>query len=213
MILPSFGPQIAVATKGDEMDVDGDEVEMHIKANNRTAFRFNQRTRIGIDTNVNIDLKINCESKKIGEKDFEIEINGDKDLKMNMTCTEEESECGLEKGNTVRTRNRYRYRYQEGFCIAIECNGSCRAKLRIEATDENKGGTWAYYDEENSEWIPVETNENDGYLEAETDHFSIWTVIIPEPDYTTILIISIGIGIGVLIAVISLITIKKKREK
>ena len=43
-------------------------------------------------------------------------------------------------------------------------------------------GTWAYYDETSEEWVSVPTSIEDGYLVAETDHFSYWTVLIPESD-------------------------------
>ncbi|MFX0156229.1 MAG: hypothetical protein ACFE9Q_17035, partial [Candidatus Hodarchaeota archaeon] len=75
-----------------------------------------------------------------------------------------------------------------------------RARLRIKTTNENRYGKWAYYDMNNKEWRTVPTHVEDGYLTAETDHFSTWTVLIPVAslNYNTIIIIgSIGI-IGVI---------------
>ena len=66
------------------------------------------------------------------------------------------------------------------------------------------------YDKDDEEWVPVETTVEDGYLEAETDEFSTWTILIPDTIYTIILI-GIGIGVAVLIAIV-VVVIKKKRK-
>ena len=67
----------------------------------------------------------------------------------------------------MQTRNQKRYRYQEGFVVEIETDEDCDAELKLEETKENKKGTWAYYDEDDEEWVPVETKEKDGCLPGE----------------------------------------------
>jgi len=89
-----------------------------------------------------------------------------------------------------------------------DCDGEkcfTQAKLKIKATIENREGKWAYYDESNKEWETVPTRIEDGYLTAETDHFSTWTVLIPTVASNTILIIggtAIFAFIGVLIGTV-----------
>jgi hypothetical protein len=147
---------------------------------------------------------------KIGVKDFAIEVTTDEDLKMNMTCTEEQLELGLLNGNTYQIRNRNRYQYNEGFCIRIQTNATnqIQAKLMIQATNQNQVGTWAYYNEATAEWVSVPTTVENGYLGANVDHFSYWTILIP--DYTLAIIIGVGVGAGALIAVLAIYYWKKR---
>ena len=90
-----------------------------------------------------------------------------------------------------------------------------RARLRLRKTNENRYGKWAYYEEDSEEWVTVPTRIEDGYLSAETDHFSTWTVLIPttlNPTNTTLIIgssISIAV-IGVIIG-ISFMTFRKRK--
>ncbi|MEJ2295907.1 MAG: hypothetical protein P8Y23_14215, partial [Candidatus Lokiarchaeota archaeon] len=110
-----------------------------------------------------------------------------------MTCKEEQKELGLLKGNTYQIRNRNRYQYQEGFVCNIECNGTfTRAQLRIRATNENRVGSWAYYNETTNEWVTVPTTVEGDYLTAEVTHFSYWTILLP--DSTLVIVISVLTG-------------------
>ena len=71
-------------------------------------------------------------------------------------------------------------------------------------------GEWAYYDEATEEWVSVPTTEKDGYLTAESSHFSTWTILLP--DYTLLIVgFSIGGGVAVLI-IIGLVFYIKKRK-
>jgi len=192
--------------------VNGDTIQTQVQANQRTAFTFRSRTRIRFNSTVDIDVNINCDALRIGVKDFEIEIEGDQILQMNMTCTEEQAELGLLKGNTYQLRNRNRYQYQEGFCLLVQCNNSnqIQAKLKIQATNENSLCSWAYYDETSEDWVTVPTTLEDGYLIAETDHFSYWTVLLPETESNLLMYIGIISVIGI-IAMISVIYFKKRK--
>ncbi len=190
---------------------DGDHVQEQIRANERVRFRFRERTKITVECNERVNCTIDCEAKKIGDKDFKIEIESDDPLNLTMKCREERHTLGLRNGNTFEVRNRNRYRYQEGFVVDIDSSeDDIEAKLRIEETDENRGGSWAYYDKKNEEWVTVETTTKNGYLECETDHFSTWTVLVPEIDYTLLLIIGAGIGVAVLVGV-AILLIKRRK--
>jgi hypothetical protein len=117
----------------------------------------------------------------------------------------------LLKGNRYTIRNRHRYLYQEGFCVSLQCNNSddVQAKLKIEANNQNRFGTWAYYDESSEEWVSVSTTIEDGFLVAETDHFSFWTILIPESDNNFAFYIGL-IGVVGIIAVISVIYLRRR---
>ncbi|MHA2325160.1 MAG: hypothetical protein ACXACB_07160, partial [Promethearchaeota archaeon] len=186
----------ALAVEEPTIPVISNTHQHRVQANNSIMFCFQNRTRIRFNSTVNIDVNINCDAFKIGIKDFELEIDHHHDLQMNMTCTEEQSELGLLKGNRYKIRNQNRVQYQEGFCISIECNCSCemQAKLKIKATNQNRAGMWAYYDENSDSWVAVHTELENGYLVSETDHFSYWTVLIPDSDEN----IPIYVGIGIL---------------
>lgn len=159
-----------------------------------------------------IEGTIQYQYTKIMNKEFSVEITeASGDLNMNMTCTEEQEELGLLKGQRVTARNRNRFQYQEGFVVNITCNSTqIQARLRIRANQQNRDGTWAYYNGETEEWVPVQSSIQDGYLVADTDHFSVWSVIIPEVDYTLWIILG---GVTAAIAVLgTLIYLMKKRK-
>jgi len=211
MFFTLFNVNNVLAVEDSSIPVDGDTIQTQIQANNRTMFTFRSRTRLRFTSTVDIDVNINCDALRIGVKDFEIEIAGEQNLQMNMTCTEEQAELGLLNGNTYQIRNRNRYRYQEGFCLLIECNSSqIQAKLKIQATNENRLSSWAYYDEASEEWVAVPTTIEDGYLVAETDHFSYWTVLLPETENNLMIYIGILSVIGIL-AIVSVIFLKKRK--
>ena len=195
---------LATAAEPPSIEIAGDSIQTQLQMNNETTYRFRQRTQLTINSSVRLQLRINCDAMGIGIKYFELEIEAPPGpiLEMNMTCTEEQAELGLTLGNMSQVRNRNRYLFQEGFCISLECNGTfTRAQLRIQVTSQNRLGTWAYYNHSTSEWVAVQTMVQDGYLVAETNHFSTWTILIPEAgiDYMPFIIVGIGIVAGVVI--------------
>ncbi|MFX0105785.1 MAG: hypothetical protein ACFE75_09860 [Candidatus Hodarchaeota archaeon] len=205
-----FNINTVLAAGETNINVNGDTIQTQIQANNKVMFTFRQRTRLTWNSTVEIDANIECEAMQIGVKYFEIEIEAERNLTMNMICTEEQIQLGLIKGYKYRIRERYRFQYQEGFCAYIQCNDSCQAKLKIQANNQNRNANWAYYDDTSEEWVTVPTTIEDGYLVAETDHFSYWTILIPEVDNTFLIAISIGVIIGV-IAIVSIFYLKKRK--
>lgn len=206
--LLNVGSVAAIETPPQE--IMDDTLQAQLNANTQYNYRFMLRTQLRIKANVNIDLNINCEPMNIGVKDFALEISTDQDLEMNMTCTEEQQELGLLKGNIYQTRNQNRFQYNEGFCIRIQTNATnqLQAKLMIEATPQNQASTWAYYNEATGEWVSVPTAVENGYLVANVDHFSYWTILLP--DYTLAIIVGVGVGAGALIAVLAIYYWKKR---
>jgi len=189
-----------------------------IQAHNRTTYQFQSQTRLTVNSNVTIGGYINCdEAPMIGDKHFEIEIEAERDLQMNMTCTEEQEQLGLQLGNTYRVRNRNRnLLYQEGFCIRIQTNKTeqeqVQAKLKIQANNRNREGIWAYYDEAEEEWVPVTTTVQGGYLVGETNHFSYWTILIPETDDSIWAFVGVEAVIGIAVIAVVLVVYLKKRK-
>jgi hypothetical protein len=211
MIFSIFSITSVLAVGETEVPINNEFIYQHrIEANNRTMFKFAQQTRLTFTSNVDLVVNIECDASEIGVKFFEIEVNGSGPLLMNMTCTEEQVQLGLQKGFNYRIRERHRYLYEEGFCVQIKCNGTCEAKLKIQATNRNRLGTWAYYDETEAEWVASPTTIEDGYLITATTHFSYWTILIPETDFTVFIVIGVVATIGV-IALISVLYIRKRK--
>ncbi|MEE9377681.1 MAG: hypothetical protein V3V33_06555 [Candidatus Lokiarchaeia archaeon] len=190
-----------------------------IQAHNRSTYQFQSQTRLTINSTVTIRGYINCdEAPMIGDKHFEIEIEAERDLQMNMTCTRQEEQLGLQLGNKYRVRNRNQnLLYQEGFCIRIQTNKSgeeqIQAKLKIQANHDNQDGTWAFYNETQGEWESVQTTVQGGYLVGETNHFSYWTILIPETDDDSIsAFVGVEVVIGITVIAAALVLYLKKRK-
>jgi len=214
-----FNVNTALATPGTPIPVSGQGLyQYQVQANHSLTWQFQLQTRITVQANISVQGYINCsEAPRIGDKHFELEIEAENDLEMNMTCTEEQKELGLLLGSRYQVRNRNRnLLYQEGFCIRIETNKSgseqIKAQLKIQANNRNREGSWAYYDETEGEWVAVDTAEQNGYLVCETNHFSTWTILIPETDNAIWGFVGIGAVFAgvVIIAVVSVVYRKRK---
>jgi DNA-binding transcriptional ArsR family regulator len=203
-----YGIQEVTATSDDEkVNIDdGNQIQKRVSANHRIRFRFEEKTKITFESNKPANVSIKCDAERIGDKDFEIEVESDHSFNITMKCKEEQYEKGLMKGNTVQVRNRVRHRYQEGFVADIESTEDMEAKLRIKENDDNRGGTWAYYDKDDDEWIAVETKSSNGYLECKTDHFSTWTILVPEVNINILIIVGIGVGAAILLGVVIILS-------
>jgi len=100
-----------------------------------------------------------------------------------------------------------------------KCNSECpyngaflKARLRIRATNQNQLSQWAYYDNENEEWVLVPTINQDGYLTAETNVLSTWTLLVPEETTSAILgTVAIASVSALGILAISVFYLKKRR--
>jgi len=214
-----FNVNTVLATPDPPIPVNQSEIfPYRIQAHNRTTYQFQSATQLTINSNVTIGGYINCsEALIIGDKHFEIEIEAERDLQMNMTCTRQEEQLGLQVGNTYRVRNRNQnLLYQEGFCIRIQTNKSgeeqIQAKLKIQADSDNQDGTWAFYNEGEGEWESVQTTVQSGYLVGETNHFSYWTILIPETDDSIGAFVGVEVLIGIAVIAMVLVVYVKKRK-
>jgi hypothetical protein len=221
VLLTLFNVNIVSASPNPPVDVGTSESESYsyrILANHSHTWRFQLQTRLTVQANISVQGYINCsEAPKIGDKHFEIDIEAENDLEMNMTCTEEQHEKGLLLGSRHQVRNRNRnLLYQEGFCIRIQTNKSgseqIKAQLKIQANQRNREGSWAFYDETEGEWVAVETAEQNGYLVCETNHFSTWTILIPESDNVIWGFVGVGaVFIGAMVIAVVLMVYKKRK--
>ncbi len=219
MLFSLFNVNTVLATPGTPIPVSGTGLyQYQVQANHSLTWQFQLQTRVTVQANISVQGFINCsEAPRIGDKHFDLEIEAENDLEMNMTCTEEQKELGLLLGSRYQVRNRERnLLYQEGFCIRIETNKSgseqIKAQLKIQANHRNREGSWAYYDETEGEWVAVDTAEQNGYLVCETNHFSTWTILIPETDNAIWGFVGIGAVFAgaVIIAVVSMVYKKRK---
>lgn len=99
-----------------------------------------------------------------------------------------------------------------------KCNSECpydgaflKARLKIKENIQNRQSQWAYYDNEHEEWVTLPTINEDGYLTAEVNVLSAWTLLVPEEMVSitvgTVVIASIS-ALGIL--AISVFYLKKR---
>ncbi len=211
MLFSIFGVTNAFAATPAEVMVNDEHLyNYQIEAHNEVMFRFMLQTRLTFITDVDLEVNIDCDASAIKSKDFVLEVNGSGPLLMNMTCTEEQMELGLMNGFTYQNRIRHRYLYQEGFCVQIKCNGTCDAKLKIQANNRNQNGQWARYNEDSEQWETVPTTIEEGYLVAETSEFSYWTILIPQADITVFIIIGVVVIVAI-VAIVSVLVLRKRK--
>ena len=102
--------------------------------------------------------------------------------------------------------------------LECKCNSECpyngaflKARLRIRETNQNRLGQWAYYDNENEEWVTVPTINQDGYLAAETNVLSTWTLLVPEESTSAIVgTVAIASASAIGLLAISVFYLKKR---
>jgi hypothetical protein len=162
---------------------------------NRNTYRYREGFCISIECEAPCDCKCKCENECQCECICECQCLDECDCECNCEC-QCLNECHC-------------------LCNCEDKDTFIKARLRIRATNENRIGTWAYYDETNKEWDVVPTTVEDGYLTAETDHFSTWTVLIPTSSPTIDMGLIIGsictIGIIGIIVGTSVFFFKKRR--
>jgi len=200
-------------TPGADVDVDTNQYKGDVDAGSNNTYRFRNQFQFQLRTNSSADVDIEADVDGIGDRNFNLEVNTSSGQKLTLRFEDENASLGLEQGNQVQTRNQNRYRYRENFMMNASLNGTGPLQARLEIETENSDSTWAYYDEETEEWVQVASEYKNGMLTAETDHFSVWTVLEVESDegdgidgYSLLFGV---VGIGIL--GIALLTRKRKR--
>jgi len=205
-----MGSYLTLATAQEppvETPVNTNQYQGSIAGNETNQFTFRHRFQFQLRTNATVELDMDVDVDDVGDREFQLEVNTRTNAELTIRINGSDESMGLEEGNKLQARNQNRYRYQEQFRLNISCDEPVEAKLSINTTDS--GAKWAYYDEDKEDWVTVESSYQDGVLTAETNHFSVWTVLTPDessiPAYTLIGFVTIGSIMGLLI-----ITKKKK---
>jgi hypothetical protein len=182
ILLSSMGStMVANAAPGDppvETNVDSDEFSKNVGAGETHQFRVRNKFQFRLQTNASLELQVGCETDKMGDRSFEMDLETASGQKLTLQFKAGDENLGLKEGNQVKSQNRYRYR--EMFMVNASLNSSAGVRATLRIATENEGDTWAYYDEDKQEFVPVETKYENGMLVAQTDHFSVWTILEEE---------------------------------
>ncbi|MFX0098845.1 MAG: hypothetical protein ACFFCS_04640 [Candidatus Hodarchaeota archaeon] len=202
VMLFSFASAAAITPQ--VVDVGMDNTSGGLGAGETNTWRFRMRTMITLQTQSALQFNMSVDAMNIGEKDVTIEFNSAEDAEMNMTCVEEQAELGLLNGQTIQTRNRNRLNFNYGFMANLTVNvTNFSAKLKAKVNDANTY-VWAYYDENQQDWVTVPTSMINGEAIALVDHFSAWALLtVPFDPTATIITVSILglLGVGVILLV------------
>ncbi|TFG20739.1 MAG: hypothetical protein EU530_02270 [Promethearchaeota archaeon] len=197
-----------VAAQGpDTVEVGSDNYQTQQSAGEK-EYRFRAQTRLRIKTSHQLQLNMSVNAMEIGDRGFYLEVESDGDMEMNMTCVRDQEQLGIQNGSLVR--NQLRHQVRNNFAARLQINKTefnARIGMEMSRGDAIRAH-WAYFDEDGEEWVEVESSYEDGMLVAETDHFSVWTIV----ESPSLLGLWIGIGVGVVaIGAIAAIMIRKKR--
>ncbi len=181
MILTVYAAVDTLAVGPATEDVNANSYKGNMNAGEEKQLRFRNRFQLKLKANCSIETDIEADVDGIGDREFSFEVNTSAGQKLSLKFQANNSELNMGDGAQIRTRSQNRYRYQEKFMFNASLNQTgepLKAKLMLKTQDQT--AKWAYYDEAASEWVEVESTYQDGYLVAETDHFSVWAVITPE---------------------------------
>jgi len=197
-----------VIAQGD-VDVNSNMYHITQQAQEQVTYQFRNQTRIRVNSSAPVEVDMDCDAMNVGEKLFSIELtNATEDISLEMTCRQVETQLGVQAGALVRNQNRYQIR--AGFAIQIQTNQTVRARVGLEMTrGDALRASWAYFDDATDEWVPVASSYQNGLLVAETDHFSVWTIV--EGGMATVWWIVIGVGVVSVLSLVVILAVRKKR--
>ncbi len=178
----------SVAAQGEQppipVDVTQNQFQGSIAGNETKEYTFRNRFQFQIRTNQSMDLDVDVDVDNVGDREFGLELNACVGLSLEVQIRAQNNDIGLTNGSQVANT----YQYQERFVVNLTLDGECgdiQARLRINISDDGVH-TWAYYDEDTEEFIPVDSTVVDGELIADTTHFSTWTVLTVAEEESTI---------------------------
>ncbi|WP_371802299.1 hypothetical protein [Candidatus Lokiarchaeum ossiferum] len=158
-------------------DVDVDhKFNGKVNANETNQFKFKNNFQFNFRANNSMEVDIECD-EAVQAKTMEMNMNTSEQVRLQIRINNSNSDLGLTNGSTIKTQNRYRYQFMEGAIFNFSSNATdpFMAQLRYQVGEQNC--TWAYYDEDKGEFVMVQSQLEDGYLIANTNHFSIWTIL------------------------------------
>ena len=184
--------------------------EWHVRAGNTTMLFKNFHFNLYLHRNLQLNLSV---GNGVDFEDFCMELNPGDPLQLQMKVA-----SSLGPGIPEASRSIGTY-----FTIEPNSTQNINASLKLYVHRErirNRTGqdiepkrlTWCFYNETSEQWetVPSYVDAN-GYLVAETTHFSTWTVIEVEDDSeesTNMLLIAAIVSIGA-IAALGVIKLKK----
>lgn len=181
MVLTVYSAIDTIAVGPVSEDVNQNTYNGNMNAGEEKQLRFRNRFQLQLKANCSIEMDIEADVDAIGDREFSFELNTTSGQKLSLKFQANNSEMNMGENSQIQTRSQNRFRYQEKFMFNASLNQSGEAlKAKLMLKTQNQNAKWAYYDEAASEWVEVETSYQDGYLVAETDHFSVWAVLTPE---------------------------------
>jgi len=179
-----------------------------LRVRNRNTYRYLEGVCIAMKANAICDCECKCDPDCTCECDCECKCDPD------CTCSCD-CECKCDPDCTCPCDCECKCDPECTCPCDCECpydGDSLKVRLRIKETDQNPLSQWAYYDNENKEWVTVPTINQDGYLTAETSILSTWTLLVPEETTSAFVgIIAIASVFAIGILTISVFYLKKKR--
>lgn len=177
-IISTLAAQEVAAQGGpNDINVGGNRHQGTIAGNTTNRFTFQNRFQMQLRVNQTLNVSINCDDPGLADREFEMDLNTTEPIQAEMTIRTENSDIGLTNGSLVQNRERKQYRYRAQFMINVSLNESVSLQARLALKMEDSNATWAYFDETAEEWVPVESQYENGMLIAMTDHFSTWTIL------------------------------------
>jgi hypothetical protein len=173
--------------QGGPQEINGNQYAGSLSPGEAHQYRFKNKFAFQVQTNQSMEMDMECDADAVGEREFQLMLNtsnGGEDTKLQIRIQAENSAAGLTNGAKIQARNQNKYQYQNKFMANLSYNGTGTFQARLRIDCSNPDATWAYLDETTDELVTVDSELVDGFLETETDHFSLWTVVEPEAEST-----------------------------
>jgi hypothetical protein len=168
-------------------DVSGQKQSGAINAGETKAYKFQNGFQFQLKVNASMNFDVECD-EAVGAKAFNLQLNTSNsgtNTALKIQIQANNSAMGLVNGSQIQAKNQNRYRYQNMMMMNLSYNGTDPIQAKLEANCSTKDDIWAFYNETSSQWETVPSEYKDGVLTADTEHFSLWTILTPEPTTTT----------------------------
>lgn len=173
-----------VSVEMQNISVNANQYQARLLENQSYRLTFRNSFNFQFQANATMDLDMDVDVDAIGDRNFTMNFTTTQTMEMTMKINGSAEQYGLTNGSQVQiqTQDQYRYRFLEGMVFQFELNESAPMQAELRLTTQNQNTVWAYYDEEEEVWVPVESQYQNGELIANTDHFSLWTVLTYDED-------------------------------
>ena len=192
--------------------VNQNQYQGSIAGNSSSQYMFRNRFQFQIRTNQSVELDMNVDVDNVGDREFALELNTSEAVHLEVQIKASDSELGLEEGNAVQHQNQnqyqHQYKYQEQFQVNLTIKEDCDIQARLSINTDDSNAKWAYFDEDTEEFVIADSTYKDGVLTAETDHFSVWTVLTVDNSIPAFTALGGVLGLGVL----GLVFITKRKQ-